>query len=427
MIKITREELAVRAHDITVCLEGNSVPEFDLLPSLGLAVRLALHLRGVPAVKFDLLKNVAIHLLDFPASAFRPVVELMAEAEFVKLDMEGKTIKTVIPDVPYYEQLFTDLTDVVGEDNLNESEQLTLTLLHRLSESPLLQDHAYQLGAEKRLLDRVITIGTEGSFLAVRRARGKDVLLSPTYFPESAQAYADLVSGHGSSRLARILDILKTHQGWPLVKVEQDREIAGYPVDDKDIAVLRLLAGEGFIPPPMIETKHSGRNHFLFGPRPGLTRLPAFKRPIYEAAMALVAAARQGQLLPARIRIRSPLLLLKSLKEKKFLNANTEAIEQYRQLALLKVGTLEAKGSGWAIFRLIDRPENLEALDLAIAMVSEGEPQLTSNEEVVLALRQGENYVDSLIGRKAIVKEASIAVDEESLDLIDGLLLRGRA
>ena len=178
--QLTPQEIAVRAHDITVCLERTSVSEFDELTKLGKAVRLALHLRGVPAVSYSLLREVAIHLLDFHPDAVRPVVELLAEAEFVQLDTEGKTIKTVIPDVPFYEALFSNLGEVVGTNNFSEPEALTISLLHRLASSPMLADHAYTFGADRSLVNRIIDIGTQGAFIVNQRARGKSVLVSPT-------------------------------------------------------------------------------------------------------------------------------------------------------------------------------------------------------------------------------------------------------
>lgn len=54
--------LAVRCHDITVSL-GKKLTEFDQLIILGMAVRLALHLRGVEAVSYDLLRQICLHLL----------------------------------------------------------------------------------------------------------------------------------------------------------------------------------------------------------------------------------------------------------------------------------------------------------------------------------------------------------------------------
>lgn len=423
---LNSEEIAARAHDITVCLERTSVPEFDLLTTLGKAVRLALHLRGVPAVSYSLIRNVAIHLLDFNADSVRPVLELLADVEFVKLDTEGRTIKTVIPDIPFYDNLFSDLGDITKSNNLSEPEWLTLFLLQRLAGSPLLLDQVYEIGAEKRLINRVIDIGSEGSFLINRRARGRPVLISPTYFPENSNAYADLVAASGANKVKKVLDLLKKNQGWPLSKLSKERELCGVLLDDDDLVIVKMLAGEGFIPPPAITTSHAGMNYFLFGPRPGITRLPSSKRPIYEAAMALVAAVRQGQLLPAKYAIRSPYALLSSLKDKKFLRANTEAIEQYRKVASLRVGRLEHTGSGWAKFALIERPENIEAVDMAIEMVLGNDPPVTSSEEIVISLRKGETYVESLISRKRLLADKVINIDSESQAAVESFLLRGR-
>jgi len=424
--QLTPQEIAVRSHDITVCLERTSVSEFDELTKLGKAVRLALHLRGVPAVKYSILKDVAVHLLDFPTDAVRPVVELLAEAEFVRLDTEGRTIKAVIPDVPFYEDLFSNLGEVIGTNNFSEPEELTLILLHRLASSPMLAEQVYNWGSDKSLVNRIIDIGQQSSFIINQRARGKTVLVSPTYFPENSQAYADLVSASGSQRVKKILNLLRDNQGWPLRILMEKRELAGVRLDDNELAIIKMLAGEGFVPPPAIQTSHAGTNYFLFGPRPGTTRLLPYKRPVYEAAMALVAAVRQGQLLPAEYAIHSPRALLRSFKEKGYLNANTEAIEQYRQVAALRVGRLETTDLGWAKLLLIDLPENIEAVDMAIGLISGSEPSLTANEDIILSLRKGQRYVESLIGRKRIQQDRVVPPDEETQAAIDSYLLRGR-
>ena len=316
------EKIAVRAHDIVVSLERHSVPEFDLISILGKAVRLALHLRGVQAVSYDVIRGVAVYLLDFPSDAVRLVLEFLAEAEFVRLDTQGKTIKTVIPDVPYYEDLFFELGEMVSVSQLSEPEQLTLSLVQRLSDSPLLIDHAYDLGAEKKLVDRVVDIGSEGAFFVNRRARGRNVLVSPTYFSENQDAYADLVAAKGAARVRKVLGLLKSNQGWPLSKIEAEQEIGGTRLDEQDLAVIRMLAGDGFVAPPGIETKHAGLNHFMFGPRPGEARLPALKRHVYEAAMALVAAVRQGQFLPAEYAIHSPEALLRAFRDRGYIRTS---------------------------------------------------------------------------------------------------------
>ena len=56
--------------------------------------------------------------------------------EFVKLQTEGKTIKTVIPTVPYYETPYETLGSFAIDTGFNEAEQLSIDLLCRLSKSP---------------------------------------------------------------------------------------------------------------------------------------------------------------------------------------------------------------------------------------------------------------------------------------------------
>jgi hypothetical protein len=135
------------------------VAEFEQLHLLGMAVRLALHLHGVPAANYEIVRDVAIYLLDMPATSVRPVLKTLAEAEFVQLVTEAQTIKTVIPDVPFYDRLFQGLGDAFGGESFSEHEQLAIELSSRLSKSPVARDSLYQDGAEKRLVDRVIDIG----------------------------------------------------------------------------------------------------------------------------------------------------------------------------------------------------------------------------------------------------------------------------
>jgi hypothetical protein len=141
--------------------------------------------------------------------------------------------------------------------------------------------------------------------------------------------------------------------------------------------------------------------------------------------MALVAAVRQGQLLPAEYAIKFPRLLLSSFRDKGYIRTNTEAIEQYRQVAALRVGRLEMTNSGWAKLVLIDLPENIEAVNMAIELISGSEPSLTANEDITLSLRKGEKYVESLIGRKRIAQDRVVPPDEETQAAMDRFLLRG--
>ena len=192
-------EIAARCHEIQTGLGTTEVPEFDQLLLVGMAVRLALHIRGLPAIPFELLKLVGYRYLGIPTLAARQVVELLADVEFVKLGSQGKTIKTVLPAVPYYEDLYQSLGDYAVNAGLNEAEQLSVDLVHRLSRSPEKLDALRNaIGADKKLLRRAVAVGQEGAYLRIVRARGRDILLTPTYFSENPDVFADAVAGGGA-------------------------------------------------------------------------------------------------------------------------------------------------------------------------------------------------------------------------------------
>lgn len=420
------EEVALRAQDIVVCMERTRSTEYDALNNLGLAVRMAVHLRGAPPVDFELLKRVAVHVLNFQTAEVRPVVTLLADAEFVDLHTEGTTIKSVIPNIPFFEDLYQNVGTVALASPLTEAEQLTLEITRRLAESPVARDSLASLGAEARLMNDVLEIGNEGGFILTRRARGRDILVSPTYFGENEAAYADLVAAKGAGRVKKVLNALRSIQGWPLVLIERGKLPSGVTLDADELAVLKALAGDGFVRPPAIQTSHHGTNYFLFGPRPGVARLPLNKKAVFEAAMALVAAVRQGQLLPAAYAIKSPPAILRALRDKGFIGANSEALEQYQQVALLKVGRLEKHGAMHRFVLNTERPENYEAIDLALNLLRGDEVQAHPEEEVVLALRKGDAYVEALIGRKHLVNENPVPLNEEDRVELETLLYGGR-
>ena len=84
-------DVAVRCHEIQTGLGRTEVPEFEQIVLVGMAVRLALHIRGLPAISFELLKLVASYYLQIPPVAIRSVLELLDEIEFVRLGTTGKT------------------------------------------------------------------------------------------------------------------------------------------------------------------------------------------------------------------------------------------------------------------------------------------------------------------------------------------------
>ncbi|MCP3105314.1 hypothetical protein LZ198_41250 [Myxococcus sp. K15C18031901] len=417
-------DLAVRCHDVAVSLDGRQVGEFEDLVLLGMAVRLALQMRGLPAVPYELLRKVGLHLVKIPATSFNAVLKLLEEAEFVRV-VTSTSGKAVIPTVPYYEDFFEQAGAVANSKSLNEHEQLTLMLVNQLANSPTPLSSFYNLGAEKKLVDSATTLGRDAGYLSVRRARGKNVLTSPIYFAEHADAFADLVAGAGSNRVTRVLSLLATHQGWPFQVILSTGKIGEEVLSQEDLNIVRALAGEGFAAPPAIQTPHSGLTHFLFSPQRTSARLRPTERHLHEAAMALVAAVRQGQLLPAAYRIRSPKAILNALRDRGFIRANTESRHQYNKLAVLRVGRLEHVSGDWYKFVLLETEEAREVVNRALALISNDAPRVATDEEITMALMGGEDYFDSLIGRQRLVQQSQVTASEETMQEINDLLLRG--
>lgn len=418
-------EVAVRSHDVLVTSGLSRAAEFESLINLGAAVRLAINLRGMPPVRYLLLREVAVHRLGLQPSEVKPALELLAEAEMVTLYTEGKTIRTVLPDIPFFSNLYSRLGEVGTEGHaLNEHEQLTIELMERLARRPQTRNDLTAMGAGRTALRRVLEIGASVGFVTARRVRGQDVYVSPSYFAEDPQALADLTVTAGGTRLARVLELLGKHQGHPLRVILQTSEIAGNHLDAAEKAIVQALAGQGFLPPPAIRTTHAGENHFIFGPQPGASRLAPHEVQIYRNALALVSAVRQGQYLARKYAIWDPKLLLQRFKERGYLSRSSEAPEQYRAVAQLGIARLVSLGGNQARLELIRDQDNERTVDLAIRLMQGGAGhQPMPDEELMLAMKKGEEYVEPLLARKSLADCEIIQADRDSVAAIDQFLL----
>ena len=418
---VSPSEIAARCHEIQTGLGLTEVPDFDNLRAVGMAVRLALHIRGLAPIAYDTLRLVATHFLSIPSVAVQRIVELLADVEFVKLQTSGKTIKAVIPNIPYYEGLYDTLGQFATTTGFNESEELSIDVLCRLSKAPEKVDALRsQLGAETKLLDRAFVLGKQGAYLRVHRSRGRDIALSPTYFSENADIYADSVAGAGAKHVQKLLAAIRSSQGVPLSVVQKRKEIAGINLSDDDLNLLMRLAQDGAVKPPSIDTQHAGQQFFLFTPTPSGAAMAPTKRDIYERAMAIVAAIRQGQYLPKAYAIRSAGAVLYTLRNNlKLGKATTEAAQQYKKLVHLRIARLQDVGNGFSELQIIDTPENREALDIAYALVDAGVASGTEVDQAARdALQQEQTYVESLVASGQLQQRKTVHLsDAQQLEL----------
>jgi len=387
------------AHDLQMGIARTSIPDFHYLPFVGMASILAIHIRGLGELDYKVLRQVADHFFDIPAMVLDEPLKVLEEIGYVALVTEGRTIKKVIPSVPHFESVYAGLGEYLASQSLTEHEQLSLSILDELSAKPEKRDALFgRLGAETKSFERCESIIEKGGLLISKRARGQTVLVCPAYFADNLDSLADIAASGGSARIAKILKLVSTAQGWPLSLIEKQAELNGTKLSPDELNILRGLVSDGILKPPSIERPNSSSEHFIFTPRPGKLRLTATNREIYERAMGLVAAVRKGQLLPEAYRIRHPEAILTTLRDKKKIGANSEAAHQYRNLVSLRVGRLEHSMGDRYQLTLIETPENIKAIDEALSLIRYGSTtQMGVQRDALIALTQDEKYIQSLV------------------------------
>ena len=417
-----------RCHEIQLAIKDKEVTKFEAITEIGMAVQLALHIRGLPVVDYEVLKLVGTSLIGIPRIAVDRITMLLAEIEFVRVNMDGKKIKSVLPTVPYFEDLYSGLGEYFENvSKADEFEKLTLEIVDKLAESPYNVDSlAGKLGANRKDFDSSVEIGTKGNFLISKRLRSKDILLNPTYFSENAEIFADHVARSGAATVHKTLELLQNAQGWPLPLILKTKEIGGKKISDDEVMLLMRLAQDGIVKPPSIITSHAGQASFMFTPTPGYVNVSPLKREQYERALAIVSSVRQGELLPNKFRIRSPGAVLYKLKTELQLSPTSDYAEQYKNLEFLRIAKLEKLSGGYRQLKIIDTPENRESLNIAYKLVQGDKiSDLSVDKEAMSAMTGSQEYIESLVSSRLMREKENIKLSEETDSQVTQLLLEG--
>lgn len=417
-----------RCHEIQLALRDKEVPRFETIPEIGMAVQLALHIRGLSLIDYEQLKFVASSLLGIPRIAIDRIILLLAEIEFVRIQRVGNKITGVLPTVPFFDALYEGLGEyLVTTARPNEFEELSLAVVNKLADAPRNSDSLFSmLGADRKSFNNVLEVAQKGSFIISRRARGKDILINPSYFSENIEIFADQVAAKGADSIKNTFSIIKSAQGWPLSLIEKTQEINGKNLSLDEINLIKRLAQDGVVKPPSVTTSYSGENSFIFTPTPSMANITPLKRDTYEKSMSIVAAVRQGQLLPNRYRIRSPSAVLYKLKSELQLAPTSDYGQQYQNLVYHRIAQLVPLDRGYVQLKIIDNPENREALQIAYDLVSAGgSNNLNVDAEVSKAFEGDQTYVESLIGSKNLREKETILLSEDKQMELDLLLIGG--
>lgn len=418
------KKLIELAHDIQTGLGSIDVPDFDQMRIMGMAATLAIHIRGLGEIDYELLRKVSDHYFSIPSFALKEVVIVLAEIEYIQIAKKGSKIISIIPDVPRFKDVHEGVGEYYSFSELNEHEQGTLLILSELQNKP---ENKHKLihatGIDEEMLSRCVAIGKSGHYIKPFRARGKDILASPFYFADNLDSLVDITAKIGATDIQKVLSIVKNNQGWPLSMIESRLEIGGTKLSDVQRKLLVYLCSEGVLKPPSLEFK-STKETFVFTPAPGSSRLDSTNREIYERSMALVSCVRKGQLLADQYRIKMPVRLLEALRDRGYLGSNSEAAIQYKNLVFLKVGYLHKTTSDRWQFHLNKTEENKKALDLAINLLRTGElSALDVKQDARLALSKDEKYIQSVISSAELKERSKVALNEETAEQFEQLIL----
>ena len=100
------------------------VPEFDQLQIIGMAATLAVNIKGLGDIEYEVLRKVSDHFMSIPSYALKPVLEVLAEVEFIRIFKSGKTIEKITPNIPVFENVYKGLGEYADKEvKFNEHEE----------------------------------------------------------------------------------------------------------------------------------------------------------------------------------------------------------------------------------------------------------------------------------------------------------------
>ena len=418
-------KIAEFSYDLHSALGEYETPEFDYLKKLGMAATLAVHIRGLGNIPYDVLRQVSFHYFKIPSYALDQVLAILDDLEFIEIVGKRTKIASITPQIPHFKSIYDTIGDYTESEDLSEAENVMLAILSEVYNKPEnKQKLINSLGADTKAFDTCMKYSEDSGLLRTHKARGKEIILSPYYFADNLEGLADLTAKSGSNNIGGVLQKLKSNQGWPLSLVLNNKEIGGTALNATELSLVQAMASEGILKPPSIRFGNGTTEQFVFTPNPGAMRLNSAKREIYERAMALVSCVRKGQLMPAEFRIRYPLAILRALRDKGYLNSNSEASDQYKNLVFMKVAFLRPTTGSRCQLVLIKSEENSEALDIAIKLLSTGElANLEVNTEARISFSRDESYIQSIISSSDMRKRKQVQVAAEAKHEMDQLLL----
>lgn len=338
---------------------------------VGKVASLATHLKGLDYVEDITALTYLAAELGISGTELRVVLTELEEVGFARVVKSGSRIKRVELRVPELRSGYEELGERWIQLAPGEIEQAAIHLLDDVASFPQSETAIRaDLGLDEPIFNTLVALGKEGALVERHKAiDGETLLYSPLTIEEKPDSLIALSRKFPEERIIAALNEVQHQQGIPLEQVR---------VTDSDVIEEAVLLGV-LCPVRVV----AGENNpvFLFSPRGGLKKE---ERIILEKARAILACVRYGEHYAGVRKIKSPLRILQTLRDQKtFSTPRPDFPEQYGLLVTKQIGyVVPTLGrAGFFNFHLLDTPENMHALDIAIDILQMGQTS-TSRLEV---------------------------------------------
>lgn len=363
-------DIGLRAQDIQTCLQevglrGLAVGKLDITRSVGMAERLAIHIRGKEVIDdFEVLQAMASQL-GVDSLVLPRVLDTLEEVGFIR-----RRDDKIYDRVPYFSNIYEVMGEYWQSRHPTEVETVSVQLLDDLTRCPLPEGEVRaKYSIPEQGFDLVKSVGEAGSYLRAYHspADGTDVLYSPVFWDQNPEALFDMLKKYPAEEIAEAIGSVRAYQGYPIVNLKKPNS------SRRDLIIVEAM-DRGILPTPSVEST-GGKRHFAFTPYSGGIALTNQERAILDKARAILACIRYGEHYAGASRIRHPLLIIDALIERKRIGAHSEIPRQYFILWEKGVArfSTDTQRSDRYWLHVIDNDDNMKALRLARDMITVGE------------------------------------------------------
>lgn len=431
--KITSLKIGIRCQDIQTSLQdislGSLASETEKIRLLGMAERLAIHIRGVDVIDdYKKLQYVAgqfgIDSLILPR-----VLETLEEIGWVRVQKRAGEITKVEESVPYFKDVYSEVGEYYNSTPHSEIEDAIIETTDKLALSPI-NEETIKKELDKELYKIVLDIGKSGKFIEEYYSPDTEekILYSPIYWvenPKILEGVYTLLKQFGAENVIKVLERIQNYQGYPLPDSLFETKKESLSQDDQ---ILFELIKRGIVLAPQVNS-FKGSKKFAFTPHPEIS---IEEKVILEKAMAILACVRYGEHFGLITRIKYPEAILdKLLRPPHIIGPHTEIRKQYAILVGRGIGRIfpdKVLSNRW-YFQLIDKDENIKAVKLAkdLLVVGEAISERGFQEELQKILFTTGSYEEALRTLPKLKKTAQLSPEtyEHILNKIMDVLITG--